>query len=53
MHFVGQYEHEAHVCEICSNTAERRPERPSRFFLQGTQTTSQGRPLLHLHYHNR
>ena len=36
-HFGGQFEHETHFCEICAKTAERRPEGPSRFCLQGTQ----------------
>ena len=47
MHFGGQFEHETHFCEICAKTAEQRPEVPSRFCLQGTQTTSQRRPQLH------
>ena len=47
-HFDGQFKHETHLCEICAKTAERRPEGPSRFCLQGTQTTSQRRPQLHL-----
>ena len=51
-HFGGQFEHETHFCEICAKTAERRPEGPSRVCLQGTQTTSQRRPQLHLQYHN-
>jgi hypothetical protein len=51
-HFGGQFEHETHFCEICAKTAKRRPEDPSSFCLQGTQT-SQGRSRLHLQYHNR
>ena len=51
--FGGQFENETHFCEICAKTAERRPEGPSRFCLQGTQTISQRRPQLHLQYHNR
>jgi hypothetical protein len=38
-HFGGQFEHETHFREICAKTAERRPEGPSRFCLQGTQQT--------------
>ena len=52
-HFVGQFEHETQFCVICAKTAERRPEGRSRLCLQGTQTTSQRRPQLHLQYHNR
>jgi len=52
-HSGGQFEHETHFCEICAKTAERQPECPSRFCLQGTQTTSQSRPQLHLQHHNR
>jgi len=53
MHFGGQFEHETHFCKSCTKTAEQRPEGPSRFCLQGTQTTSQRWPQLHLQYHNR
>ena len=52
-HFHRQFEHETHFCEICAKIAERQPEGPSRFCLQGTQTTSQRPPQLHLQYHNR
>jgi hypothetical protein len=44
MHCGGQFEHEMHLCEVCTKTAEQRPEDPSRFCLQGTQTTSQRCP---------
>jgi len=51
--FCGQFEHETHFYKICAKTAERRPEGPSCFCLQGAQTTSQRRPKLHLKYRNR
>ena len=53
MHFGIQFEHEMHFCEICAKTAEWQPESPSCFCLQGTQTTCQRWPQLHLQYHNR
>jgi hypothetical protein len=49
----GQFEHEMHFCEICAKTAERWPEGPLRFYLQGTETTSHRRLQLHLQYQNR
>jgi hypothetical protein len=39
-------------CKICAKTAEWRPEDPSHFCLQGTQTRSQRWLQLHLQYHN-
>ena len=44
---------ETHFCKICAKTAEQWPKGPLRFCLQGTQTTKQRRPQLHLQYHNR
>jgi hypothetical protein len=44
---------EAHFCKICAKTAERQREGPSRFCLQGTQTTTQRRPNFHLQHQNR
>jgi len=41
---AGNLNMKTHFCEICAKTAERRPEGPSRFCLQGTQKQARDDP---------